>query len=257
MSSLPRAFSGQKAFMPFITGGDPDLETTERLLYALRDAGAGAIEIGVPFSDPIAEGPVIEAASARALLGGCTPAKLFDLAARVGRNLDIPLLFMTYYNPVLACGPQAFAERAAAAGLAGLIVPDLPFEERDELLEPCGKCGLDLISLISPTSDERIADIARRSTGFLYCVSSLGVTGQRRELGDDARRMIGLAREVSRIPCAVGFGISTPEQARAMAEFADGVIVGSAIVSQIAAHGRACVPPVAQFARSLKQAMEG
>ena len=252
-SRIARAFEGKKAFIPFITGGDPDLETTERLLYALAGAGADMIEIGVPFSDPIAEGPVIEAADERALQAGCTADKLFGLVARVRADLKIPLLFMTYYNPIFAYGVPKFTGQCAACGLDGLIVPDLPFEERDELLEPCASRGMELISLIAPTSEERIAKIAKNSGGFLYCVSSLGVTGERRELGDSARGMVEQAKRVSDIPCAVGFGISTPEQAREMAAFADGVIIGSAIVRIIAEHGRACVAPVTRFAKEIRR----
>ncbi|MCL2084116.1 MAG: tryptophan synthase subunit alpha [Oscillospiraceae bacterium] len=255
MNRIAGAFSSGKAFIPFVTGGDPDLETTERVLYALAGAGADAIEIGVPFSDPIAEGPVIEAASERALGAGCTVEKLFGLAARVRADIKAPLLFMTYYNPVFARGVSSFAARCAESGVDGLIVPDLPFEERDELLGPCVSEGVELISLIAPTSGDRIAGIAKSSGGFLYCVSSLGVTGERRELGNDARRMVERVRRVSDIPCAVGFGVSTPEQARAIAGFADGVIVGSAIVRIIAEHGRDCVGPVGRFAEEIKRAI--
>ena len=255
MSRLSRAFSGGKAFIPFITGGDPDIETTEMLLYALHEAGANAIEIGVPFSDPIAEGPVIEAADERALRAGCTVEKLFGLVSRVRSTIEIPLLFMTYFNPVFAYGVEKFTERCAESGVDGLIVPDLPFEEREELFGPCVSHGLELISLIAPTSEARIAHIAANSSGFLYCVSSLGVTGERSSLDDSARRMIRLAKEISDIPCAVGFGISTPEQARAVAEFADGVIIGSAIVRIAAGHGRDCVEPVYQFAKAVKDAI--
>jgi tryptophan synthase alpha chain len=232
------------------------METTEKVLYALYEAGADMIEIGVPFSDPIAEGPVIEAADERALKAGCTVDKLFDLVARVRADIHVPILFMTYYNPVFAYGVSTFTERCKACGIDGLIVPDLPFEERDELLEPCKSHGLELISLIAPTSDERITHIAQNSGGFLYCVSSLGVTGERSELGGNARRMVERVRQVSDIPCAVGFGVSAPEQARGVAAFADGVIIGSAVVRIIAEHGRDCAEPVAQFAKKIKQAIK-
>jgi tryptophan synthase alpha chain len=235
------------------------LETTEKVLYALYEAGADIIEIGVPFSDPIAEGPVIEAACERALRAGCTADKLFDLIKRVRKDIKIPLLFMTYYNPVFAYGIERFTQRCVDSGIDGLIVPDLPFEERAELLGPCKSRGLELISLISPTSEERVTHIAKNSGGFLYCVSSLGVTGERNELGcslgDSARRMIRQAKHAANIFCAVGFGISTPEQAKEIANFADGVIVGSAIVRIIAEHGRDCVEPVYEFAKKIKGAM--
>ena len=255
MNRISKAFSTGKAFIPFILGGDPDLETTEKLLYTLSKAGADAIEIGIPFSDPIAEGPVIEAADVRSLSAGCTVSKLFDLVARVRGEIDVPLLFMTYYNPVFAYGVEQFAKQCVACGLDGIIVPDLPFEERGELLGPCQSQGLELISMIAPTSDARIEEIAKNSGGFLYCVSSLGVTGERRELGDSARSMVEHVKRVSDIPCAVGFGISTPEQASKMAEFSDGVIVGSAIVRIIAEYGCNCEDAVFQFARSIKQAI--
>ena len=257
MSKISEAFSSGKVFMPYITGGDPDIETTEKLLYALYEAGAGIIEIGVPFSDPIAEGPVIEAASLRALNAGCTVEKLFDLVARVRKDIPIPLLFMTYYNPVFAYGVSEFTQRCADCGLDGLIVPDLPFDERDELHQPCVSQGIELISLIAPTSEERIVKIARHSGGFLYCVSSLGVTGERSDLGDSARRLIQRVRQEANIPCAVGFGISNPDQAREVAEFADGVIIGSAIVKIIAKQGRESIPHVARFAQSITDALCG
>ncbi len=255
MSRIANAFKGGKVFIPFITGGDPDVATTERLLFALDEAGADIIEIGIPFSDPIAEGPVIERASERALKNGCTTEKLFGLVSRVSGKINAPLLFMTYYNPVFSYGADRFTARCAECGISGLIVPDLPFEERQELLKSCADSGLELISLIAPTSEERCAEIAMKSTGFLYCVSSLGVTGERRTISGSARQMIGLAKEAADIPCAVGFGVSTPEQAKAMAAFADGVIVGSAIVRLAAEHGRNCVSPISRFAKELKMAI--
>jgi tryptophan synthase alpha chain len=255
VNRIREAFSACKAFIPFITGGDPDMETTEKLLRALYDAGADIIEIGIPFSDPIAEGPVIEAADERALKAGCTVEKLFDLVSRVRADIKAPILFMTYYNPIFALGVSKFTERCSICGIDGLIVPDLPFEERDELLAPCVASGLELISLIAPTTEARIEDIAKNSGGFLYCVSSLGVTGVRRELDDSAERMIGQVRRISDIPCAVGFGVSTPEQARGIAAFADGVIIGSAIVRIVAGYGRDCVEPIYRFAKDIKQAI--
>jgi tryptophan synthase alpha chain len=257
MNRIREAFSAGKAFIPFITGGDPDMETTEKLLYALSDAGAAVIEIGIPFSDPIAEGPVIEAASCRALKAGCTVEKLFNLVSRVRANIKAPILFMTYYNPVFAGGVSKFTKRCADCGIDGLIVPDLPFDERDELLEPCVSNGLELISLIAPTTEARIAEIARNSGGFLYCVSSLGVTGVRSRIDDSAERMIAQVKRTTDIPCAVGFGISTPEQARTIAGFADGGLLGSAIVRIAAEHGRNCVEPIRCFANEVKQSLIG
>jgi tryptophan synthase alpha chain len=256
MSRIARAFDHGKALIPFITGGDPDLATTGALVRALAEAGADLVEIGVPFSDPIAEGPVIEAADERALAAGASVDRLFDLVTELRTDLDLPLVFMTYYNPIFAYGVERFLARCAASGLDGLIVPDLPFEERPELAGPCRAHGLDLVAMVAPTtSDERITAIAQASEGFLYCVSSLGVTGVRSELGDHAARLITRVRRVSDIPCAVGFGISTPAQAQAMATHADGVIVGSALVRLIAEHGQSAVPPVARFAAALKAAI--
>ena len=255
MNKIREAFFAGKAFIPFITGGDPDLETTEKLLYALSAAGADIIEIGIPFSDPIAEGPVIEAAHERALGAGCTVDRLFDLVSRVRAYIKAPLLFMTYYNPIFARGVSKFTERCAVCGIDGLIVPDLPFEERGELLSPCVSNGLELISLIAPTTDARIAEIAKNSDGFLYCVSSLGVTGERHKLDNSAEGMVEQAKRVSDIPCAVGFGVSTAVQAREVTGFADGVIIGSAIVRIAAEHGRDCVEPISRFARDIKQAI--
>ncbi|MDR1808484.1 MAG: tryptophan synthase subunit alpha [Propionibacteriaceae bacterium] len=252
---LATAFARGKAFIPFVTAGDPDLETTEALVRAMAEAGADLIELGVPFSDPIAEGPVIEAADARALAGGATVDQLFDLVARLRADLDLPLVFMTYYNPIFAYGQDRFLDRAAEAGLDGLIVPDLPFEEKGDLLDACHARGLQLVSLIAPTSAERITAIAAEAEGFLYVVSSLGVTGVRTSLGEHVAEMVAQVRHVSDIPCAVGFGIATPDQARAMADVADGVIVGSAIVRLVAEHGRAAVPVVRQYVAQMKAAI--
>jgi tryptophan synthase alpha chain len=256
MNKIREVFTGKKAFIPFITGGDPDIETTEKLLYALDEAGADIIEIGIPFSDPVAEGPVIERADERALRAGCTTEKLLELAERVKGNITAPLLFMSYYNPIFKYGVEKFTECAARAGMSGLIVPDLPYEERGELLAPCKKNGLTLISLIAPTSEERCAEIAKNSGGFLYCVSSLGVTGERGSLDDSARGMIERVRKVSSIPCAVGFGISSAEQAARVAAYADGVIIGSTLVRLAEEHGRDCVEPVASFAKEIKKAIK-
>ncbi|MDR1961037.1 MAG: tryptophan synthase subunit alpha [Gracilibacteraceae bacterium] len=256
MNRITEAFRRRKALIPFITGGDPDMAVTEELIYALVQAGADLIEIGVPFSDPIAEGPVIQAADERALRAGCTADKLFALVAKVRRRTDIPLLFMTYLNPVFTYGGRRFMENCAASGIDGLIVPDMPWEERGELLGDCAACGVTLISMLAPTSAERVRRIAAEAEGFIYCVSSLGVTGERREIGTAAAEIIARAREVTNVPCAVGFGISTPAQARDMAALADGVIVGSAIVRLIAEHGAGGAEPVREFARELRAAID-
>lgn len=255
MSKLSDVFKNNKAFIPFITGGDPDLETTEKLLYAMSESGADIIEIGIPFSDPIAEGPVIQKASQRALDGGCTTDKLFELAARVSPNIDTPLVFMTYINPIYTYGKDKFMDKCSQSGIKGIIVPDLPFEEKEELSDVCDKYGIDLISLIAPTSNERITKIAKEAKGFIYCVSSLGVTGVRSEITTDVGAMTKLVKQVSDIPCAIGFGISTPEQAAKMAESSDGVIVGSAIVKIVEKYGKDSIEYVKDYVKSMKEAV--
>lgn len=255
MSRIQEAFQKKKAFIPFITCGDPDIETTEKLVYAMEEAGASIIELGIPFSDPTAEGPVIQAASVRALSGGVTADKVFEMVERIRSNTQIPLVFMTYANVVFSYGTERFVRRAAEAGMDGLILPDVPFEEKEEFDIPCRKRGLELISLIAPTSRERIRMIARQASGFVYCVSSLGVTGTRDSISTDVAGMVRLVKEEKDIPCAVGFGISTPEQAAQMAGVCDGVIVGSAIVKLCGQHKRDCVPYVAEYVKKMTEAV--
>lgn len=255
MTKISDAFKNGKAFIGFITGGDPDIETTEKLLYTMSESGADLIEIGIPFSDPIAEGPVIQEASERALAAGCTTDKLFDLVAKVSPNLDTPIVFMTYINPIYTYGKEKFMSKCKECGIQGIIVPDLPYEEKDELTPECNKCGIDLISLIAPTSHERITMIAKEAKGFVYCVSSLGVTGVRSEITTDISAMTDLVRKATDIPCAIGFGISTPEQAKKMSADADGVIVGSAIVKIVAQYGKDSAEHVAEYVRSMKEAI--
>ena len=229
MSNIRRAFEKGKAFIPFITCGDPSLAVTEELACAMAEAGADLIELGIPFSDPTAEGPVIQAANVRALRGGATTDKILETARRIRARVDTPLAFMTYANVVYSYGIERFAEAAASAGVDGLILPDVPFEEKEEFAVPCRRHGVEVVSLIAPTSHERIATIAREAEGFVYCVSSLGVTGVRGAITTDVGAMVRLVKREKDIPCAVGFGISTPEQAANMASQSDGAIVGSAI----------------------------
>lgn len=256
MSKIQKAFEGKKAFIPFITCGDPDLETTEQLVYAMERAGASLIELGIPFSDPTAEGPVIQGANLRALSGGVTTDKIFDLVVKIRKNTAIPLVFMTYANVVFSYGTERFIKRAAEIGMDGLILPDVPFEEKEEFDRVCRKYGLDLISLIAPTSHDRIRMIAKEASGFIYCVSSLGVTGTRSAITTDIGAMVSLVKEVTDVPCAVGFGISTPEQAAKMCESADGAIVGSAIVKICAEYGKDCVEKVEEYVRSMVEAIQ-
>lgn len=255
MSRIQEAFTKGKAFIPFITGGDPDLETTEQLIYEMAKRGADLIEIGIPFSDPIAEGPVIQEADDRALKAGCTTDKLFDLVERVRKTVTIPMVFMTYINPIYSYGSKRFMENCKRVGIDGIIVPDMPYEEKEELAPLCKEYGLDCISLIAPTSKERIHTIAKEAEGFIYCVSSMGVTGVRTEITSDIGGMVKLVREVTDLPVAIGFGISTPEQGKAMAAYGDGVIVGSAIVKLVAEHGRNSVSVVGDYVEQMKKAV--
>ncbi|MCR5101767.1 MAG: tryptophan synthase subunit alpha [Butyrivibrio sp.] len=253
------AFNHGKAMIAFVTGGDPDLETTEKLLPAMQKAGADLIEIGIPFSDPIAEGPVIQDANERALAKGCTTDHLFDMVKRVRESgkVTVPMVFLTYANPIYTYGKERFMSKCQECGINGVIVPDIPFEEKEEFLPEATKYGVDIISMIAPTSDERIIKIAKEATGFLYVVSSLGVTGVRTQITSDIGSMIELVRKASDIPAAVGFGISTPEQAKKMAETSDGSIVGSAIVKIVAKYGKDCIPYVQEYIRSLNEAIKG
>lgn len=246
------AFNGKKAFVAFITGGDPDMETTEKLILAMDEAGADVIEIGIPFSDPIAEGIVIQEADERALRAGCTTDKLFSMIKGLRDKTDIPLLFMTYINPIYTYGKERFMLKCRESGIDGIIVPDLPFEEKDELESECDLNDICLISMIAPTSGERIEKISREAKGFLYCVSSLGVTGVRSRINTGISGLIKHVKEFSSIPCAVGFGISTRSQAREMASISDGVIVGSAIVKLISKFGKDSIEPVRQFIKEMK-----
>ena len=256
MIKISDAFQNGKAFIPFITCGDPDLETTEQLVAAAVDNGADLIELGIPFSDPTAEGPVIQEANLRALTGGITTDKVFALVKKLRQTITIPLVFMTYANVVYSYGTERFLTAAAEAGVQGLILPDVPFEEKDEFAPACRAHGLELVSMIAPTSHQRIHAIAEQAEGFVYCVSSLGVTGVRENITTDVGAMIRLVKEANPdIPCAIGFGISTPEQAAAMAAVSDGVIVGSAIVRQVGQYGREAACPVGSYIKQMKDAI--
>ena len=255
MTKIADAFKNGKAFIPFITCGDPDLETTAELVRAAAENGADLIELGIPFSDPTAEGPVIQEANERALRAGTTTDKVFQLVRELRRDVTVPMVFMTYANVVFSYGTDRFLKNCVDAGIQGLILPDIPFEEKDEFAPACKAHGLELVSLIAPTSEDRIGRIAREAEGFVYCVSSLGVTGVRSEITTDIAAMVRLVKQEKDIPCAVGFGISTPEQAKAMAAQADGVIVGSAIMKLVAKHGWEAVPYVADYVKSMKDAV--
>ena len=255
MSKIHEAFEDKRAFIAFLTGGDPDFETSVNLIKEVAKAGADLIEIGIPFSDPIAEGPVIQEANIRALAGGMTTDRIFDLVKEVRKDVTVPLVFLTYLNPVYHYGPEKFFRSCKDTGINGIIIPDMPFEEKGEILESAKKYGVELISLIAPTSDERIKMIAREAEGFIYVVSSLGVTGVRSEIKTDLKSIVESIREVTQIPTAIGFGISTPEQAEKMAKTADGVIVGSAMVKIVAKYGKDAAPYLYDYVKSMKEAV--
>ena len=255
MSNISGAFEKGKAFIPFITCGDPDLETTAAIVREAVKNGADLIELGIPFSDPTAEGPVIQGANIRALAGGVTTDKIFDLVRELRTDVKIPLVFMTYANVVFSCGAEKFISTCRDIGIDGIILPDLPYEERDEFEPVCQKYGIALIPLIAPTSKNRIAMIAKAAEGFIYVVSSLGVTGERKEITTDIGSIVKVIRENTSLPCAVGFGISTPEQAKKMSALSDGAIVGSAIIKIIEKYGKDAAPYVGEYVRSMKQAM--
>ncbi len=255
MSRISDVFLNGKAFIPFVTAGDPSINITEQLVLEMAKAGADLIEIGIPFSDPVAEGPVIQEADERALSAGTTTDKIFNMVKRIRKIDHTPIAFMTYVNPIYTYGKERFMVKCKECGVDALIVPDVPFEERGELKPFCDQYGITFISMIAPTSKERIKMIATEADGFIYCVSSLGVTGVRNEISTKVGDMIKIVKEVKDIPCAIGFGISIPEQAAAMAAISDGVIVGSAIVKIVGQYGKACIPYVKEYVRSMKGAI--
>lgn len=255
MSNIKTAFANGKAFIPFVTCGDPDLETTAAVVREMAAAGADLIELGIPFSDPTAEGPVIQGANIRALDGGVTTDRIFGLVRDLRQDVTVPFVFMTYANVVFSYGAERFIRTCQDIGIDGLILPDLPFEEKEEFLAICHAHEVDLISMIAPTSKDRIAMIAREAEGFLYIVSSMGVTGTRRAITTDVGAIVEIVRQHTDLPCAIGFGISTPEQAQHMAQYADGVIVGSAIVKIVERYGRDAAPHVGDYVRDMKTAI--
>ncbi len=255
MTKIKQAFENGKAFIPFITCGDPDLETTAAVVRAAAENGADLIELGIPFSDPTAEGPVIQAANIRALSGGVDTDKVFDLVRDLRQDVTIPLVFMTYANVVFSYGSERFISTCANVGIDGLILPDIPFEEKEEFLDICHKYDVALISLIAPTSANRIGMIAKEAEGFIYLVSSLGVTGTRSEIKTDLSSIVNVIRENTDTPVAVGFGISTPQQAHDMAAVSDGAIVGSAIIKLLEKHGKDAAAYVGEFVRAMKEAL--
>lgn len=256
MSKIAAAFKKQrKCFIPFITAGDPNLDVTEQLIVAMANAGADIVELGIPFSDPVAEGEVIQAANIRALNAGTTTDKIFAMLKNVRIKTDVPLVFLTYINPIFTYGTEKFMATCQSSGVDGVIVPDVPFEEKAELAGLCAEYGVDLIPLVAPTSDERIKMIAKDAQGYVYIVSSLGVTGVRQNITTDIAAITAKIREVTDVPAAVGFGIATPQQAAQMAAVSDGAIVGSAVVKIVGKYGTDCVQPVSDYVKEMAEAV--
>ena len=255
MSRIQEAFKGKKAFIPFVTCGDPDLETTKQIVYEMEKAGAALIELGIPFSDPTAEGPVIQGANLRALTGGVTTDKIFDMVKEIRQNTQIPLVFMTYANVLYSYGLERFAKRCQEIGIQGVILPDVPFEEKEEFDSVLSQYDVDLVSLIAPTSEDRITEIAKDAKGFIYLVSSLGVTGVRSKITTDIGAICEKIKSITDVPVGVGFGISTPEQAAKMASFSDGAIVGSAIIKIIEKEGADAPKHVGEYIKNMADAV--
>ena len=254
MSKIANAFKNGTAFIGFLTAGDPTVDKTVEYILAMEEAGCDLVEIGIPFSDPMAEGVVIQDANVRALKHNTTTDDVFDIVRRVREKTDIPLVFLTYINPVFFYGYEKFFKRCAELGIDGIISPDLPYEEKGEIADIARKYDVDIISLIAPTSKERIQKIASEATGYIYVVSSLGVTGMRSEIKTDLNAIIKDIRDVTDLPLAVGFGINTPKQASEIGGIADGVIVGSAIVKIIEEHGENAAEPLKEYVSSMKKA---
>ena len=255
MSNIKNAFENKKAFIGFVTAGDPDLQVSEQIMLNMAKGGCDLIEIGIPFSDPIAEGPVIQEANLRSLSQGTTTDKVFDLTKKVAAQTDIPLVYMTYLNVLFKYGYDRFLQKAKDAGISGVIIPDLPYEEKDEVQSVAEHYGIDVISLIAPTSEDRIKMIAGEAQGFVYTVSSLGVTGTREEIKTDLESITKAIREVTDTPVTIGFGINTPEQAKKYSYIADGIIVGSAIVKIVAEYGENAPQKVYEYVKSMKDAI--
>ncbi len=255
MSRISEAFKNGKAFIPFITLGDPDLDTTEKIIIEMAKNGADIIELGIPFSDPTAEGPVIQEANLRALKGGINTDKVFEFTKKIRSLVNVSLVYMTYANVIFSYGSEKFISKCKEVGIDAIIVPDVPFEEREEFLPYCEKYGIDFIYLIAPTSNERIKMIAKEAKGFIYVVSSLGVTGVRSSITTDISSIVKSIKEETDVPCAIGFGIQTPDQAKEMSKSSDGVIVGSKIIKLLHENEAEAPSVIGKYVREMKEAM--
>ena len=252
MSKISEAFQNKKAFIAYLMAGDPNLSVSAKYILTAQEAGADLIEIGIPFSDPVAEGEVIEAASMRAIRAGTRLDGVFDMVASIQDKMHIPMVFMTYLNPVYVYGYDRFFAKCVEIGICGIIIPDMPYEEQGEAKEIAKKYGIEMITLVAPTSEQRIKEIASHAEGFLYLVSSMGVTGVRSEITTDVSSIVEEIRKSTDIPVAVGFGISTPEQVAHYSAIADGVIVGSAIVNIIAQESEQAHEHLRAYIQSMK-----
>ncbi len=256
MNRIELAFKNKKAFIPFITAGYPNINKTEDFIYKMVSAGADLIEIGIPFSDPVAEGPIIQESSQKALDVGTNLDNIFELVKKVRKTVSIPLVFMTYINPVFKYGYDKFFKECSLIGIDGIIIPDLPFEEKSEIAGYAKKYDIKIISLIAPTSQKRIEEIAKDAEGFLYIVSSMGVTGVRNEIKTDLKSIISSVKKVTSLPAAIGFGIHSPQQAEEMSKIADGVIVGSAIIKIIKQYENNADKYIYDYIKSMKDSMK-
>lgn len=252
MSKISDAFENKKAFVAYLMAGDPDLDTSAEYILTAQEAGADMIEIGIPFSDPVAEGPVIQAASERALAAGTRLDKIFDMVGSIKEKMHVPVLFMTYLNPVFVYGYDRFFAKCNEIGICGIIIPDVPFEEEREVKDVASNYNVEVVTLIAPTSNQRIAEIASEAEGFIYLVSSMGVTGVRNKITTDIQYIVQEIKKSTSIPVGVGFGISTPEQAQYFSSIADGAIVGSAIVKIIGEYGKNAKKPLYEYICSMK-----
>lgn len=255
MNKISDAFNNGKAFIGFVTAGDPDLNTSKEILLSMSKGGCDLIEVGIPFSDPIAEGPIIQDANIRALKNNVTTDDVFALTKSVSQEVDTPMVFMTYLNVLFKYGYDKFLQKAKNSGICGVIIPDLPYEEKDELQSVAKKYGIEVVSLVAPTSEDRIKMIAADAEGFIYTVSSMGVTGVRSEIKTDLESITKAIKEVTDVPVAIGFGINTPEQAKKYSHIADGVIVGSAIVKLVAEHKTDAPKYIYEYVKSMKDAI--
>lgn len=256
MSHTAEAFKNGKALIAFLTAGDPSIETSVRYVQVMEKAGADLIEIGVPFSDPIADGPVIMDADVRALAHGIHLPQAMQEAKEIRKVSQIPLVFLTYYNPILSYGVEEFFKDCAETGVDGVIIPDMPHEEQEEIRPTADKYAVDIIQMVAPTSEERIRTNVANATGFVYLVSSMGVTGMRSDIKTDIGDIVKIIRETTKTPIAVGFGIHTPEQAKKMADLSDGAITGSGVVSIIGEYGDKADEKLAEYIAGLKNAMK-